>query len=126
VIDHDGLPALTLRAGHRSVRPHLRHRLGTPPTAIPFAEVTAAAATQGLHVAESRERTRKRLLDVALEHACDTPGVAAGTWAALEQHLKVSVTENVPLGSATTDTDADLWDRESVGWGLSEILWAGR
>ncbi|QIS14042.1 glycerophosphodiester phosphodiesterase family protein [Nocardia arthritidis] len=78
------------------------------------AEVTDAATAQGLHVAESREQTRKRLLDVALGHVCGVPAVAPGVWVALEKRLKVTVSEKVTLGSAGTDTEAALWDRESV------------
>ncbi|NQE91308.1 glycerophosphodiester phosphodiesterase family protein [Nocardia terpenica] len=77
-------------------------------------DVIAAAAAQGLHVAESRDKTRQRLLDVALRHACDRAAARPQTWIALELHLKVAVTEKVTLGSATTDTEAQLWDPESV------------
>ncbi len=78
------------------------------------AEATSlAGAIPGAAVAESRDRTRQRLIDIALAHKCD-PKPAEGTWLAFEFHRKITVTETFTLGSATTETTADLWDRESM------------
>lgn len=65
-------------------------------------------------VAESRDLTRSRLLNVALTHRCEPPP-APGTWAGFELHRDLTVTEQVTLGAGVSAVAADLWDPESVG-----------
>lgn len=72
----------------------------------------ASAGTQAV-VAESRDATRKRLLDVALAHRCAS-APPAGTWVAFEFHRSITITETVTLGTAETSAEADLWDAESM------------
>lgn len=74
----------------------------------------AARAVGGWHVFESRDHTRRRLLDVSLGHKCDMPAVAEGGWVAFEFRRKLTVTEDFTLGTASTVVDADLWTSESV------------
>ncbi|MBU3749978.1 MAG: glycerophosphodiester phosphodiesterase [Mycobacterium sp.] len=79
------------------------------------AEITELARQQGdLAVAESRDRTRQRLLEVALAHRCDPPP-GPGGWAGFELHRDLTVTEEFTLGTGVSDVTADLWDPESVG-----------
>jgi len=79
------------------------------------AEITdRALQQQDLTVAESRDVTRERLLNVALAHRCDPPP-HPGTWAGFELHRELTVTEQFTLGTGATEVGADLWDPESVG-----------
>lgn len=67
-----------------------------------------------LRVAESRDITRQRLLNVALAHRCD-PLPSPGTWAGFELHRDLTVTEQFTLGTGVSGVAAELWDPESVG-----------
>ena len=79
------------------------------------AEITnLALQQQDLTVAESRDATRERLLDVALAHHCDPPP-RPGTWAGFELRRDVTVTEQFTLGTGASEVRAQLWDPESVG-----------
>ena len=78
------------------------------------ADITDLALRQpDLHVAESRDITRERLLTVALVHRCD-PSPRPGTWAGFELHRNLTVTEQFTLGTGVTEVAAELWDPESV------------
>ncbi|MFA4085145.1 glycerophosphodiester phosphodiesterase family protein [Mycobacteroides salmoniphilum] len=77
------------------------------------AEVTALAARSGLEVAESRDTTRQRLLNMALNHRCE-PVSSIGRWAGFELHRNVVVTEKFTLGTGTSRVDAELWDPASI------------
>ena len=78
------------------------------------ADVTYAAAQQpGLNVAESRDSTRRRLLDLALNHRCD-PAPDAGKWAGFELHRDITVTEKFTLGTGVSEVNAQLWDPAAV------------
>ena len=78
------------------------------------ADITDLALRQpDLHVAESRDITRERLLNVALVHRCD-PSPNPGTWAGFELHRNLTVTEQFTLGTGVTGVAAELWDPESV------------
>lgn len=78
-------------------------------------DITNRALQQrDLQVAESRDTTRQRLLNLALTHRCEPPP-SPGTWAGFEMHRDVTVTEQVTLGTAATEVSAELWDPESVG-----------
>ena len=78
------------------------------------ADITDLALRQpDLHVAESRDITRERLLNVALVHRCD-PSPNPGTWAGFELHRNLTVTEQFTLGTGVTEVTAELWDPESV------------
>ena len=72
-----------------------------------------ALRQQDLQVAESRDITRERLLNVALVHRCD-PSPSPGIWAGFELHRTLTVTEQFTLGSGVTEVAAELWDPESV------------
>jgi glycerophosphoryl diester phosphodiesterase len=79
------------------------------------ADVTdLAVQQQDLTVAESRDLTRKRLLNVALAHRCDPPPHPQ-TWAGFELHRELTVTEQFTLGTGVSAVVADLWDPESLG-----------
>ena len=78
------------------------------------ADITDLALRQpDLQVAESRDITRKRLLNVALVHRCD-PSPSPGTWAGFELHRNLTITEQFTLGTGVTEVAAELWDPESV------------
>lgn len=78
------------------------------------AEITDRALQQGdLIVAESRDLTRQRLLNLALAHRCEPPP-RPGTWAGFELHRELTVTEQFTLGVGASEVVADLWDPESV------------
>ncbi|WP_286151224.1 MULTISPECIES: glycerophosphodiester phosphodiesterase family protein [unclassified Mycobacterium] len=76
-------------------------------------EVTALAARSGLEVAESRDVTRQRLLNMALNHRCE-PAPSTGRWAGFELHRDVVVTEKFTLGTGVSHADAELWDPGSI------------
>lgn len=63
-------------------------------------------------VFESRDATRKRLVDVSLGGRCDAPG--NGTWAGFELRRNVIVSETFTLGKAETPAVATLWNPRSV------------
>ncbi len=77
------------------------------------ATITEAAAQQHLRVAESRDITRQRLLDMALNHHCD-PAPDPGKWAGFELHRSITITEEFTLGVETSKVDAQLWDPAAV------------
>ncbi|AKN18425.1 hypothetical protein B586_03375 [Mycobacterium haemophilum DSM 44634] len=78
------------------------------------ADITnAASQQQGLRVAESRDTTRQRLLNMALNRRCD-PAPEAGKWAGFELHRDVTVTEKFTLGTGVSQVNADLWDPAAV------------
>ncbi|MGD9619778.1 MAG: glycerophosphodiester phosphodiesterase family protein [Mycolicibacterium sp.] len=77
------------------------------------AAITDAAAGVGLQTAESRDRTRQRLLDLALNHHCDPPR-DPGKWAGFEVHREFTVTEEFTLGVGATEVNAQLWDPPAV------------
>jgi glycerophosphoryl diester phosphodiesterase len=78
------------------------------------ADITDAASQQeGLRVAESRDRTRQRLLNMALNHHCD-PSPNPGKWAGFELHRDVTVTEEFTLGAGVSQVNAGLWNPASV------------
>ncbi|MFE6778041.1 glycerophosphodiester phosphodiesterase family protein [Streptomyces sp. NPDC057702] len=64
-------------------------------------------------VAESRDATRQRLAEVALERACkSTP--PAGSWAGFELKRQMNLQEKFTLGTGDSAVTAQLWTRESV------------
>ncbi len=73
----------------------------------------AAIGLPGLHVAESRDITRQRLLNVAMNFRCDPPP-SLGAWAGFELHRRVIVTEEFTLGVGISEVDAELWDSAAV------------
>ncbi|OSC41936.1 hypothetical protein B8W66_07335 [Mycobacterium decipiens] len=78
------------------------------------ADITDAAVREGgLRVAESRDLTRQRLFNVALNHHCDPPP-DPGKWAGFELHRDVTVTEQFTLGSGISAVNAEVWDAASV------------
>ncbi|MBC3992656.1 glycerophosphodiester phosphodiesterase [Streptomyces sp. AC563] len=78
------------------------------------AEVTGLLAKDPrARVAESRDATRQRLAEVALERACkSTP--PAGSWAGFELKRQVTLQEKFTLGTGESAVTAQLWTRESV------------
>jgi glycerophosphoryl diester phosphodiesterase len=77
------------------------------------AEITSAAMQKGLQVAESRDNTRLRLLNMAVNGHCD-PAPDPGKWAGFEMHRDMTVTEEFTLGIGISRVRADLWDPASV------------
>ena len=78
------------------------------------AGITDLAVQQAdLNVAESRDLTRERLLNMALVHRCE-PAPSRGVWAGFELHREVTVTEAFTLGTGVSEVDAELWDPASV------------
>ncbi|WP_421840163.1 glycerophosphodiester phosphodiesterase family protein [Mycobacterium sp.] len=78
------------------------------------ADIThAASEQQGLRVAESRDITRERLLNMSLNHRC-APAPNPGKWAGFELHRDVTVTEEFTLGAGVSQVNAELWDPASV------------
>lgn len=77
------------------------------------ADITAASAVEGLDVAESRDVTRLRLLNMAVSKRCD-PAPDPGKWAGFEMHRDVTVTEKFTLGTGVSQVSAELWDPASV------------
>jgi glycerophosphoryl diester phosphodiesterase len=77
------------------------------------AEITAAAAQESLQVAESRDATRLRLLNMAVKRRCD-PAPDPGKWAGFEMHRDITVTEKFTLGVGVSPVNAELWDPASV------------
>jgi len=76
-------------------------------------EITSAATQTGLQVAESRDSTRLRLLNMAVNGHCD-PAPDPGKWSGFEMHRDMTVTEEFTLGVGISRVSADLWDRPSV------------
>jgi glycerophosphoryl diester phosphodiesterase len=78
------------------------------------AGITDLAVQQAdLNVAESRDLTRERLLNMALVHRCE-PAPSRGIWAGFELYREVTVTEAFTLGTGVSKVDAELWDPASV------------
>ncbi|WP_064410159.1 MULTISPECIES: glycerophosphodiester phosphodiesterase family protein [Mycobacteroides] len=77
------------------------------------ADVTALAAKSGLDIAESRDMTRERLLNMALNHRC-APAPSIGRWAGFEMHRDVTVTEKFTLGAGVSQVSAELWAPDSI------------
>ena len=77
------------------------------------ADITAAAVLDGLPVAESRDVTRLRLLNMAVNRRCD-PAPDPGKWAGFEMHRDITVTEKFTLGIGVSPVNAELWDSASV------------
>jgi glycerophosphoryl diester phosphodiesterase len=77
------------------------------------AEITSAAMQKGLQVAESRDTTRLRLLNMAVNGRCD-PAPDPGKWAGFEMHRDMTVTEEFTLGVGISRVNADLWDPPAV------------
>ena len=77
------------------------------------AEITAAAISAGLQVAESRDATRLRLLNMAVNRRCD-PAPDPGKWAGFEMHRDITVTEKFTLGIGVSPVNAELWDPAAV------------
>ncbi|WKX69369.1 glycerophosphodiester phosphodiesterase family protein [Streptomyces sp. XD-27] len=67
----------------------------------------------GAQVAESRDATRQRLAEVALEHTCRS-APAAGAWAGFELKRQMSLQEKFTLGTGDATVTAQLWTPESV------------
>lgn len=63
-------------------------------------------------VAESRDDTRQRLAEVALEHTCKNTPTAP--WAGFELKRKMSLTEKFALGQGDSPVFAQLWTKDSV------------
>ncbi|MGW1196699.1 glycerophosphodiester phosphodiesterase family protein [Streptomyces sp. NPDC002536] len=79
------------------------------------AEVTRLlAAVPGAQVAESRDATRQRLAEVALEHACKSTPNPAASWAGFEFKRQMTLQEKFTLGTGDSPVTAQLWTRESV------------
>ena len=77
------------------------------------ADITAEAIAEGLQVAESRDATRLRLLNMAVNRRCD-PAPDPGKWAGFEMHRDITVTEKFTLGIGVSPVNAELWDSASV------------
>lgn len=77
------------------------------------ADITATAITEGLQVAESRDATRLRLLNMAVNRSCD-PAPDPGKWAGFEMHRDITVTEKFTLGIGVSLLSAELWNPASV------------
>ena len=77
------------------------------------AEITSAAMQKALQVAESRDTTRLRLLNMAVNGRCD-PAPDPGKWAGFEMHRDMTVTEEFTLGVGISRVNADLWDPPAV------------
>lgn len=77
------------------------------------ADITAAAIAEGLQAAESRDATRLRLLNMAVNRRCD-PAPDPGKWAGFEMHRDITVTEKFTLGIGVSPINAELWDPASV------------
>ncbi|MEU5049011.1 glycerophosphodiester phosphodiesterase family protein [Streptomyces sp. NPDC021096] len=78
------------------------------------AEVTGLLAkTERAQVAESRDATRQRLTEVALEHACKS-APPAGSWAGFELKRQMTLREKFTLGTGDSPVTAQLWTPESV------------
>ncbi|MEU3353461.1 glycerophosphodiester phosphodiesterase family protein [Streptomyces sp. NPDC037389] len=77
------------------------------------AEVTRLlAGIPGARVAESRDATRQRLAEVALEHTCKS--VPTGSWAGFELKRQMVLQEQFTLGVGASPVTAQLWTREAV------------
>ncbi|MGW1076745.1 glycerophosphodiester phosphodiesterase family protein [Streptomyces sp. NPDC002537] len=79
------------------------------------AEITKLLAkVPGAQVAESRDDTRQRLAEVALEHACkSTP--PASSWVGFELKRQMTLQEKFTLGTGDSPVNAQLWTPDSVG-----------
>jgi len=89
---------------------------GAAPRSVVYstdADITAAAAQESLQVAESRDATRLRLLNMAVNRHCD-PAPDPGKWAGFEMHRDITVTEKFTLGIGVSPVNAELWDPASV------------
>jgi glycerophosphoryl diester phosphodiesterase len=89
---------------------------GAAPRSIVYstdADITAAAAQESLQVAESRDATRLRLLNMAVNRRCD-PAPDPGKWAGFEMHRDFTVTEKFTLGVGVSPVNAELWDPAAV------------
>ena len=77
------------------------------------ADITDAAVSEGLEVAESRDATRLRLLNMAVNGRCD-PAPDPGKWAGFEMRRDITVTEKFTLGVGISPVNAQLWDPAAV------------
>ena len=62
---------------------------------------------------ESRDATRDRLLQVALNNRCDAPP-AAGSWVGIEYDRQLEVIEHYTLGAGVSKVDAHWWTPAAV------------
>lgn len=75
---------------------------------------TDSAATElmrakpGAQVFESRDTTRSRLVQIAMNGVCDAPP-APGSWVGIEFHRNVEVIERYTLGEGVSKVDAHWW-----------------
>ena len=95
---------------------HVLRETGTTQRSVVYstdADITAAAMAEGLPVAESRDATRLRLLNMAVNRRCD-PAPDPGKWAGFEMRREVTVTEKFTLGIGVSPVNAELWDAASV------------
>lgn len=78
------------------------------------AETTRLLAKEpAAQVAESRDATRQRLAEVALEHDCkNTP--PAGSWAGFELKRQMNLQEKFTLGTGDAPVTAQLWTPDAV------------
>lgn len=109
------LKQLPAEAIARAVADALR-RAGATARAVIYstdATITEVARREGLTVAESRDTTRQRLLDMALDQRCDPP-TDSDPWAGFEMHRDLTITEEFTLGVGTSSLNAQLWDTASV------------
>ncbi|MFF5127558.1 glycerophosphodiester phosphodiesterase family protein [Streptomyces syringium] len=78
------------------------------------AQVTALLnRVPGARAAESRDATRQRLAEVALEHTCKS-APPPGSWAGFELKRQMTLQENFTLGVGNSPVTAQLWTAESV------------
>ncbi|MFI1256847.1 glycerophosphodiester phosphodiesterase family protein [Streptomyces netropsis] len=66
------------------------------------------------HVAESRDATRQRLAEVALEHACKSAPDPAYSWGGFEFKRQMTLQEKFTLGTGDSPVTAQLWNRDAV------------
>lgn len=72
----------------------------------------ALAAEPRATVFESRDDTRRRLLEVRLAGECTPP--ASNAWVGYELYREVAVTEEFTLGEGETDLTAQMWTADAV------------
>ncbi|GLU35100.1 glycerophosphodiester phosphodiesterase family protein [Trinickia caryophylli] len=79
-------------------------------------DVAATALMRAMpraQVFESRDATRMRLVQLAMNGACDSPP-APGTWAGIEFHRQLEVIERYTLGAGVSKVDAHWWTPAAV------------
>lgn len=97
---------------HLLNRKHAWDRVKLSSTDAKVTELLDGAVPDKSQVAESRDDTRQRLAEVALEHTCKS---APATWAGFDFKRQMTLKEKFTTGEGDSPITAQMWTADSVG-----------